>query len=85
MMPLLTHMPAPLQVSCLVSTPFMQDWVSPHAVPAGYWRHWPALLHMPSLPQESGPSSAQLSFGSVPLATLPQVPSCGLPSDLAQV
>src|SRR5262245_16311388 len=37
--PLFVQAPKPLQVSCLTSTPPMQDCMSPQKVPAGYLRH----------------------------------------------
>ena len=45
--PLSMHVPAPLQVSCLVSMSPVQDWLSPQAVPLAYSAHAVVPAHKP--------------------------------------
>jgi hypothetical protein len=72
--------PPPAQISATSHEPADAR----HVVPAAYFRHAPAPSHMPSLPHELAPSSAQKLFGSLAAPTLPQMPSPPLPFFVAE-
>jgi hypothetical protein len=64
--------PKPSQ-DCPLCVPALHVLV-PQAVPAPYTRQAPFPSHEPSRSHEAAPSSGHSASGSVPLATLPQVP-----------
>jgi hypothetical protein len=67
------HVPAPLQLPCVIWLPLEQD-AATQIVEIPYFSQTPLAVHMPSVPQEAADCVAQRLRGFSPAVALPHVP-----------